>query len=318
MKVKGFHYGMSLAANWAWGTSLIVGMELVQTKGVIPFAIWAVANSMALPLFGFLAYRIKYLERIITSKPVTAFTTIVLVFCIWIQMNAIYQQALVLTDNRWENYLRIGIIIFFLLLIIVLHNNGVIRSIIMNNPLWFVCYILLLIVALYGVITSQNVYELSVVSDAEDIRWAVNSCFILFSGPLMSIPNWQAASIMKKENVMYQHYVAGGLFAIYMVFVGILAAFRFDGFMKAFLCFIVMIVALTTADGAIAGMKEIGGQKIGAVLAVISVIFWPCVLPAGVMGLWTTMGNMRIFVAGVCIVKAVLYAAKKKEVSQGK
>lgn len=113
MKVKGFHYGMSLAANWAWGTSLIVGMELVQTKGVIPFAIWAVANSMALPLFGFLAYRIKYLERIITSKPVTAFTTIVLVFCIWIQMNAIYQQTLVLTDNRWENYLRIGIIIFF-------------------------------------------------------------------------------------------------------------------------------------------------------------------------------------------------------------
>lgn len=69
---------------------------------------------------------------------------------------------------------------FFLLLIIVLHNNGVIRSIIMNNPLWFVCYILLLIVALYGVITSQNVYELSVVSNAEDIRWAVNSCFILF------------------------------------------------------------------------------------------------------------------------------------------
>lgn len=313
MKVKGFHYGMSLAANWAWGTSLIVGMELVQTKGVIPFAIWAVANSMALPLFGFLAYRIKYLERIITSKPVTAFTTIVLVFCIWIQMNAIYQQTLVLTDNRWENYLRIGIIIFFLLLIIVLHNNGVIRSIIMNNPLWFVCYILLLIVALYGVITSQNVYELSVVSNAEDIRWAVNSCFILFSGPLMSIPNWQAASIMKKENVMYQHYVAGGLFAIYMVFVGILAAFRFDGFMKAFLCFIVMIVALTTADGAIAGMKEIGGQKIGTVLAVISVIFWPCVLPAGVMGLWTTMGNMRIFVAGVCIVTAVLYAAKKKK-----
>ena len=40
-------YAMSLAATWAWGTSLVVGMETVQTKGWIPFIIWAVANSLA-------------------------------------------------------------------------------------------------------------------------------------------------------------------------------------------------------------------------------------------------------------------------------
>ena len=43
-------YAMSLAASWAWGTSLVVGMETIQTKGLIPFMIWAIANSLAIPL----------------------------------------------------------------------------------------------------------------------------------------------------------------------------------------------------------------------------------------------------------------------------
>ena len=84
-------YAMSLAASWAWGTSLVVGMETMQTKGVIPFIIWAIANSLAIPLFGFIAYRIPNLEKVVNSKIVMIFTTIVSVFCLWIQLNAIYQ-----------------------------------------------------------------------------------------------------------------------------------------------------------------------------------------------------------------------------------
>ena len=68
-------YAMSLAATWAWGTSLVVGMETVQTKGWIPFIIWAVANSLAIPLFGFIAYRIPNLDKVVNSKIVSIFTT---------------------------------------------------------------------------------------------------------------------------------------------------------------------------------------------------------------------------------------------------
>ena len=49
LKNSTFFYAMSLAASWAWGTSLVVGMETVQTKGFIPFLIWAIANSLAIP-----------------------------------------------------------------------------------------------------------------------------------------------------------------------------------------------------------------------------------------------------------------------------
>ena len=38
----------------------------------------------------------------------------------------------------------------------------------------------------------------------------------------------------------------------------------------------------------------------------------------GVMGLWTTMGNMRKYVAGACIIVAVAmyYVQKKKNISK--
>ena len=91
LKNSTFFYAMSLAASWAWGTSLVVGMETVQTKGLIPFLIWAIANSLAIPLFGFIAYRIPNLEKVVNSKIVMIFTTIVSIFCLRIQLNAIYQ-----------------------------------------------------------------------------------------------------------------------------------------------------------------------------------------------------------------------------------
>ena len=50
---------MSLAASWAWGTSLVAGMEIVQTNVIIPFIIWVLANSIALPIFGIIAFRIS-------------------------------------------------------------------------------------------------------------------------------------------------------------------------------------------------------------------------------------------------------------------
>jgi hypothetical protein len=51
--------GVSAASSWAWGTSLVVGMEIAQTKGLLAFGIWATANAAALAVFGMLAPRIK-------------------------------------------------------------------------------------------------------------------------------------------------------------------------------------------------------------------------------------------------------------------
>lgn len=311
-----FVYAMSLAASWAWGTSLVVGMELIQSKGIIPFIIWAIANSLALPLFGLLAYKIPNLKNIISSKIVTIFMIIVSIFCLWIQLNAIYQylgQLSFLPDF----IVKIICIAIMIGLSIFLYKDGLVKSIILDNPLWYICYLVLFVLMIYGLTNHVNTYDIKFLTNKSEIMWAINSCFILFSGPFMCLQNWQMAEKLELEKKMSAHYIAGALFALYMVLVGILAYFKFDGVMNVLLVLVVLCVAFSTADAAIVGMQKMSGKKIGTILAFISIIAWLFVIPMGVMGLWTTMGNMRKYVVLVCIIISItLYFInkyKKKE-----
>ena len=311
-------YAMSLAASWAWGTSLVVGMETMQTKGVIPFIIWAIANSLAIPLFGFIAYRIPNLEKVVNSKIVMIFTTIVSVFCLWIQLNAIYQYLCNLSFMT-EITSKIVSITIMVLMTIALYKNGLLKSIFIDNPLWSLCYVLLFALVICGFIGNVETYNIANYTNKDEIFWALNSCLILFSGPIMCIQNWQMAEKLKKEKKMKAHYLAGVLFAIYMTFIGILANFKFNGIMNIILIFVVLCVALSTADAAIVGIQKIANKKWGTIISLLAIAVWNWVIPMGVMGLWTTMGNMRKYVAGACIIIAVvMYFIQKKNKKNNK
>lgn len=303
-KKSTFMYAMSLAASWAWGTSLVVGMQTVQTKGFIPFLIWAIANSLAIPLFGFIAYRIPNLEKVVNSKVVMIFTTIVSVFCLWIQLNAIYQYLCNL-EFMTELVAKIIAMSVILIMTIALYKDGLVKSIFLDNPLWSLCYVLLLILVILGFATNVERHTIVNFTDKSQISWALNSCLILFSGPVMCIQNWQMAEKLKSENKMKAHYLAGVLFVIYMAFVGVLANFKFTGIMNIILILVVLCVALSTADAAIVGIQKIANKKCGTVISLLAIASWNWVIPMGVMGLWTTMGNMRKYVAAVCIIVAV-------------
>lgn len=297
-------YAMSLAASWAWGTSLVVGMQTVQTKGLIPFLIWAIANSLAIPLFGFIAYRIPNLEKVVNSKVVMIFTTIVSVFCLWIQLNAIYQYLCNL-EFMTELVAKVIAMAVILIMTVALYKDGLVKSIFLDNPLWSLCYVLLLILVILGFVTNVERHIIVNFTDKSQISWALNSCLILFSGPVMCIQNWQMAEKLKSENKMKAHYLAGVLFAIYMAFVGVLANFKFTGIMNIILILVVLCVALSTADAAIVGIQRIANKKWGTAISLLAIASWNWIIPMGVMGLWTTMGNMRKYVAAICIIVAV-------------
>lgn len=303
-KKSTFMYAMSLAASWAWGTSLVVGMQTVQTKGFIPFLIWAIANSLAIPLFGFISYKIPNLEKVVNSKVVMIFTTIVSIFCLWIQLNAIYQYLCNL-EFMTELVAKIIAMSVILIMTVALYKDGLVKSIFLDNPLWSLCYLLLLVLVILGFATNVERHTIVNFTDKSQISWALNSCLILFSGPVMCIQNWQMAEKLKSENKMKAHYLAGVLFAIYMAFVGVLANFKFTGIMNIILILVVLCVALSTADAAIVGIQKIANKKWGTAISLLAIASWNWVIPMGVMGLWTTMGNMRKYVAAVCIVVAV-------------
>lgn len=305
-------YAISLAASWAWGVSFVVGMQTVQEKGMLPFWIWAIANSLALPLFGKIAYRIPNLERVVHNKVVQLFMTGIMVFCLWIQMNAI-RQTLSGTGLFSDTTCAVIPIVLALLLTAGLYTDGLIRNILLDNPLWIGCYLLLIVIMIYGFLTGQPHYEIDAVRAPEEIKWALNSTLILFAGPIMNIQNWQMAEKLHEENRMHAHTLAGIIFGVYMLFVFTLSFLKFDTFMNMILVPVILCITLTTADAAIVGMQRIGGRNIGTVLSLLAIIFWRALQDIGVLELWTIMGNARLHVAVICIIVALLITVIEKK-----
>ena len=308
-----FYYAMSMAASWAWGTSLIVGMQIVQDRGILPFVIWAVANSLSLPLFGFIAFKLPNLNDIIKTKPVMLFTTAVQCFCLWIQMNAIYE---ILTKYNIAGELvskgvAIAIAVFFLF---ALFKNGLMRNVSTDQPIWSICYIAMVVIAIIGFASGNGFQSIPLVNSNEDISWALYTCIVLFSGPLMDIQNWQLARKVYEEKRMKSYYLAGVLFAVYMVLVFVLAYLKFNRAMDIIMVLAIVCVATSTINNAIVGVQEIAGRKVGFGIAALCIVAWQIVIPMGVMGLWLTMGTARIYVSIACIAAGLIwhYVEKKR------
>ncbi len=84
--LKSMYIGTSIAISWAWGTSLILGMQIAQQKGLEAFGIWATANCLTLVVFGLL-YKLNFLQqKVLDQKIVRVFTNLIQMFCLIIQL----------------------------------------------------------------------------------------------------------------------------------------------------------------------------------------------------------------------------------------
>lgn len=303
-------YAMSMAASWAWGTSLVVGMQIAQERGTIPFIIWAVANSLSLPLFGYIAFKIKYLDAVMKTKPLLLFTTAVQCFCLWIQMNAIYEILVKygIAGEIVAKCVAIGIATVFLF---GLYKDGLMRNVSTDQPIWSICYIGMVAIAIIGFASGSGFHHIPMVNSDADISWAFYTAVVLFSGPLMDIQNWQLARKVYAEKKMNSYYLAGILFAVYMVLVYVLAYQQFNRAMDIIMVLVIVCVATSTINNAIVGVQEIAGRKVGFGIAALCIASWQIVIPMGVMGLWLTMGTARIYVSIACIAAAMVMSYRK-------
>ena len=87
--MNGVKLGVSAAASWVWGTSLIVGMEIAQTKGLAAWGIWATANAATLAVFGALTRSGLLARHVFDAKGIKAAALPIQVFCLVIQLSII-------------------------------------------------------------------------------------------------------------------------------------------------------------------------------------------------------------------------------------
>ncbi|MBP3596994.1 MAG: hypothetical protein J6J60_10590 [Clostridia bacterium] len=279
--------GFSGAASWAWGTSLIMGQQIAQEKGLIVWIIWAVCNSLTLALFGWLHSHNIITEEIYQRKEVKIIALIIQLFCLLVQLNFINQQFLKLLGSPVVAYF-ITMAIGFVFTLIVF-KKGLPTSVNTDIFQWLIAIVSILIIIFVGIATKASRFEF-VPPTSSGVLWGVWSGLILFAGPIGDVQHWQRA-VADKSGKAY--YIAAGLFAMYMLLILGMACFKFTNIMNVILLIAVLCITTSTIDSIAVATHEIKNKKIGTTVALIMCVIWTVFVQMGMIELWSSFGVIR-------------------------
>lgn len=309
-------YSMSIAATWAGVGSLMVGIQMAREYGIIPFLLWALGNTLACIIFGIFAPMIPKLREVFRSKPMHLIVGVMCVFQVWLNMNGIQSifedTPLTGTFGMAVAYIAAAFFIFLLL------RFGMIRNVLTDNMSWIAVYAVALLLTVGAIIYSQgNMNTLSWGFAA--IGAGVEKCLLLIPGPFL-YPyffeildyNDKNADGTKKINIRRAFIMGGLLFGAYLTFTFLLAWTNFSPALNIVKAFLIMLVAASTLSSFLYSIYITFGRKAGLAVSIASVALWQLLIPMGVMGVWTLMASIRIYIVAVSIVIALAWSFIEK------
>ena len=280
--------GMSAAASWAWGTSLIVGMQIAQEMGLVVWLIWATANTLTLSFFGELMKRGILGRRVFDLPAIKWLALLIQVFCLVIQLNIINDVLLDLGVNAEVSYwVSSGIGAVFVL---AMYKHGLITSILTDVWQWLICMGAILVILGLGVnggVPTITYPE----STTSGILWGVWSACILMSGLIGDVQHWQRAERAGDSNA---YHWAALFFGVYMLLVLAMSRFSFTFEMNVVLLLAVLCVTTSTIDSIAVAMHEIANKTVGTTIALAICVFWGVFADMGIIELWSKIGVYRV------------------------
>lgn len=289
---KDLTIGLSISFSWAWASSLVIGQSIAIERGIIPFLIWAVANTLTLALFGVLYKKGLFTKKIYKHKLFKLFAVVIQFFCLIINLNILNQ----IISNY---YITTGIGLFFIFL---MYKRGLITSILTDKYQGTITFITLILLILVGLFSGVDITEHKITSDG-GVLWALWSACILLTSPFGDIQMWQRAEVNKNGKAFYY---ATLFFGGYMALIFIMSLFKFNGLMNWLLLVAALAVTTSTIDSIAVAMHEVANKKVGTALAVFLCVFWGVFKEIGIVELWSTIGIYRV---AFCV--SVLFFALK-------
>ena len=99
------YYALSICATWAGIGSLMNGVTMTQTYGVLPSLIWVLGNVLACILFGAVAMKIPKVREVFGSRIMKWICGIMCVFQAWLSMNGTQTVfAARSSPTRWPSF----------------------------------------------------------------------------------------------------------------------------------------------------------------------------------------------------------------------
>lgn len=288
--------GLSICFSWAWASSLVLGQAIAIERGIIPFLIWAVANTLTLGLFGVLFRKGLFTEGIFRNKVFKTFASIIQAFCLIINLNIMNQ----LIGNYWITT-AIGLVF-----IAMMYPRGLLASVLTDQVQGIITFVTLGAIIAVGWFTGAEVSTHIINSDG-GVLWALWSACILLTSPFGDVQMWQRARVNAGG-----FWWASLFFGLYMVCIFIMSLFEFNGIMNALLLVACLAVTTSTIDSIAVAMHEVANKKVGTALAVFLCVFWGVFKEIGIVELWSTIGIYRV---GFCV--TVLIFAIKGAMKRG-
>lgn len=310
------YYSMSIAATWAGVGSLVVGMQMVREYGVIPFLLWALGNTLACVVFGIFAPVIPKLREVFRSSPMNFVIGIMCVFQIWLNMNGIQTvfEDTALTGT-FGIVLAYVVAVFFIFLLI---RFGMIRNVLTDYASWLSVYGLALLLTIAAIIYSHgNMNPLSL--GFNHIGAGVEKCLLLLPGAFLypyfyEILDYNESNGdgTKRINIRRAFIDGGLLFGAYLTFTFLLAWTNFGPVLNLIKAFLITLVAVSTISSFLYSVYITFGKKAGILVNLGCVALWQLLIPMGVLGVWTLMSSIRIFIVAGGILYALAWNFQEK------
>lgn len=312
-------YAMSIAATWANAGSLLNGVATAQNDGIMPYILWAIGNTLACIVFGIFAPMIPKLREVFRSRAMKIIMGIMCPFQCWISMNGIQT---VFADTALGK--TGGVIIALVLAVffaILLYHFGMIRNVLTDHYGWATVYALvfgLSLVALFQ--TGGDVVHLS--WGFESIPVGLKNCLLLIPGAFMYPYFFELLDYNDKNedgtskiNIRRTFVLGGVAFGIYLVFIFLMALAHFNPVLNFIKAILVTLIAVSSLSSFQYSMYIVFGKKIGLGMNAATIALWQLLIPMGVMGAWTLMASLRIYIVAAAILIALVWAfvARRRE-----
>lgn len=298
--------GASSAASWAWGTSLIMGQQIAQEKGIIAWIVWAVCNTLTLALFGWLFNKKAISPETYNRKEVKIIALIIQLFCLLVQLNFINQQFLIITGSQVASYLITIALGFFFTLIV--YRKGLPTSVKTDVWQWIMAIAAILGVISVGIFTHAPLQTFAPTSTS-GLLWGIWSGLILFAGPIGDVQHWQRAEADESKKA---YYLGAFLFGLYMLLILGMAFFEFTLPMHIILLIAVLGVTTSTIDSIAVALHEIGNKRVGTGFALALCIAFGVFVKMGMLQLWSSFGVIRFaFAVGILLLPLALNKKSK-------
>ncbi len=317
------YYALSICATWAGIGSLMNGVTMTQTYGVIPSLIWVLGNVLACIVFGFCAMKIPKVREVFGSKIMKWVCGVMCIFQAWLSMNGT-QTVFADTPLGADYGMAIAYIMAVVFLIILL-KYGMIRNVLTDGFGWIVVYLLALGVTITAAIHSRgNFNQIPMIADDQAMGQGIWKAILLLPGPFtypyfFEILNYNEKNPdgTNKINVRRAFTLGGIFFGIYMAIIFLLAWTQFTPALNVLKAFLITIIGASTLSSSMYSIYIAFGKKVGLCVNAGLIALWAVLIPLGVMGMWTLMASIRIYLVGGAILFAVCWRLweKRKQVS---